>query len=283
MIRRYLYQTPESERDMAEEAGVANRAGVDARLLNGQQVQDLEPEARVTVRGAVYYPGDAHIDPNQLIPALVARLKQMGVTLLEKQHVTDLVVQNGSIRQVVTTDTAHPFDEVVLAAGAWSPELMRKLNLSLPLQGGKGYSFMVPEPGRNIHVPAIMLEARVTATPMNGQLRLAGTLEIAGTDLSVNANRVRGIVQSINCYYPDLPVAMPPPETVWRGLRPCSPDGLPYIGRVRHLSNLTLATGHGMMGVSLGPATGQLVTQAVTGQPSSLPIEPFAPDRFRGG
>lgn len=277
-----LYQTAENEHEMADEAAVANRAGIDAQMLTGQQVQDLEPDARVTVRGAVYYPGDAHIYPNQLIPALVTRLQQLGVTLLENQQVTDLEVNSGVVSQLRTAGGAsYSFDELVLAAGAWSPELMHKLGLSLPLQGGKGYSFMLPESDQSIRVPAIMLEARATATPMNGQLRVAGTLEIAGTDLSVNMNRVRGIVQSINRYYPDLTVIQPDPKAVWRGLRPCSPDGLPYIGRVGHLRNVTLATGHGMMGVSLGPATGMLVAEAVTGQTSSLPLDPFAADRFR--
>lgn len=276
-----LYQTAENEHEMADEADVANRAGVEAQVLTGQQVQDLEPDARVTVRGAVFYPGDAHIYPNQLIPALVARLRQLGVTLLENQQVTNMNVQSGAVSQVRTAAGAsYSFDELVLAAGAWSPELMHKLGLNLPLQGGKGYSFMLPESDQSIRVPAIMLEARATATPMNGQLRVAGTLEIAGTDLSVNMNRVRGIVQSINRYYPDLPVTSPKPNAVWRGLRPCSPDGLPYIGRVGHLRNVTLATGHGMMGVSLGPATGILVAEAVTGQTSSLSLEPFAANRF---
>ncbi|WP_338870688.1 FAD-dependent oxidoreductase [Spirosoma sp. SC4-14] len=276
-----LYQTVDNEHEMADEADVANRAGVEAQVLTGKQVQDLEPNARVTVRGAVYYPGDAHIYPNQLIQELVVQLRQMGVTLLENQHVRDFSIQNGSIREVLTTTGAYSFDQVVVAAGAWSPELMHKLGLALPLQGGKGYSFMLPKPEQAIRVPAIMLEARATATPMNGQLRLAGTLEIAGTDLHVNPNRVRGIVQAINHYYPDLTVQMPATETVWRGLRPCSPDGLPYIGRIRSLNNVTLATGHGMMGVSLGPATGLLVAEAVQGKPTSLPLEPFAPDRFK--
>lgn len=275
-----LYRTADNEHEMADEAAVANRAGVEAQMLTGKQVQDLEPDARVTVRGAVYYPGDAHIYPNQLIQALVAQLRQMGVNLLENQHVRDFSVQHGSLREVVTTTGAYSFDQVVIAAGAWSPDLLHKLGLSLPLQGGKGYSFMLPQPEQAIRVPAIMLEARATATPMNGQLRLAGTLEIAGTDLRVNPNRVRGIVQAVNHYYPDLTVQMPATETVWRGLRPCSPDGLPYIGRVQKLANVTLATGHGMMGVSLGPATGFLVAEAVQGKPTSLPLDPFMPDRF---
>ena len=105
-------------------------------------------------------------------------------------------------------------------------------------------------------------------------------MEIAGTDLGVNPNRVRGIVQSINHYYPDIQVDMPEIETVWRGLRPCSPDGLPYIGRIKTLKNLTLATGHGMMGISLGPATGKLISEIVTVRKTSMPIAAFEPSRF---
>ena len=275
-----LYKTSEAEHEMAEEAAVANKAGIDAQVLSPQQVQDLEPDTRVTVRGAVYYPGDAHIYPNQLIRELINELRRMNVTIREHEAVTDFRVEQDQIKAVVTQAGHYEFDEVVLAAGAWSPELTKKLGLSLPLQGGKGYSFMLTEPPATVRVPAIMLEARATATPMNGHLRIAGTLEIAGTDLSVNPNRVRGIVQSVNQYYPDLPVAMPATETVWRGLRPCSPDGLPYIGRVNHLRNMTLATGHGMMGVSLGPATGKLVAEAINSQAISLPMEPFSPTRF---
>ena len=132
----------------------------------------------------------------------------------------------------------------------------------------------------NIHVPAIMLEARATATPMSGDLRFAGTLEVAGTDMTVNMNRVRGIVQGIKNYYPELEVQLPEVDKVWRGLRPCSPDGLPYIGRVKGLDNVTLATGHGMMGVSLGPATGKLVAEIVTGKAESMDVHAFNPLRF---
>ncbi|RYF54079.1 MAG: FAD-dependent oxidoreductase, partial [Cytophagaceae bacterium] len=108
----------------------------------------------------------------------------------------------------------------------------------------------------------------------------AGTLEVAGTDMTVNMNRVRGIVQSINQYYPDVPVAMPQVEMVWRGLRPCSPDGLPYIGRTERFDNVILATGHGMMGLSLGPATGKLVSELVSGAADSMEVTAFSPDRF---
>lgn len=281
-----LYKNADTEHEMAEEAQVANQAGIDAQLLNSQQVQDLEPDVRVNVRGAVYYPGDAQLIPGQLIKELVNYLRNNGTELLDNQFVTDFEVQNGQIKKVITVSsmgtqtTAHAFDEVVIASGAWSPVLTEKLGLNLPLQGGKGYSFMLNEVAQNIRIPAIMLEARATATPMGNDLRFAGTLEVSGTDLSVNPNRVKGIVQSINNYYPDIQVSMPDTKTVWRGLRPCSPDGLPYIGRVKKLKNLTLATGHGMMGVSLGPATGKLVAEILIGSDTSTNIQAFEPMRF---
>ncbi|KAA9357664.1 NAD(P)/FAD-dependent oxidoreductase [Larkinella humicola] len=276
-----LYKTAAAEHEMAEEAEVANRAGIEALQLSGAQVQDLEPEARVDVRGAVYYPGDAHLNPGQFIRSLVAYLKTRGVTLLENQSVSGFGRSGSRITSVKTVTAEHPVDEVVLAAGAWSPSLMRLLGISLPLQGGKGYSFMLRNQRPNIRVPAIMLEARATATPMGADLRFAGTLEVAGTDLSVNMNRVRGIVNSIQNYYPDLPAQLPDVSKVWSGLRPCSPDGLPYIGRVSGFENLTLATGHGMMGVSLGPASGKLVADCLGNRTPAMELHPFNPDRFR--
>ena len=123
------------------------------------------------------------------------------------------------------------FDEVVIAVGAWSGILSEKLGISLPLQGGKGYSMLFDGLGDKIKIPTIMLEARATATPMGNQLRCAGTMEIVGIDLSVNMNRVKGIINGVNSFYPDLAVSLPEKEAVWSGLRPCSPDGLPFIGR----------------------------------------------------
>ncbi|AKD55854.1 NAD(P)/FAD-dependent oxidoreductase [Spirosoma radiotolerans] len=275
-----LYKTASAEHEMAEEASVANRAGIDAQVLNGQQVQDLEPHTRVDVRGGVLYPGDAHLNPGELIRSLVAYLRKQGVTILENHTVTGFGKQQSRITSVQTPQGDFPIDELIVAGGAWSPSLARLLNMNLSMQGGKGYSFALRNIKNNIRVPAIMLEARATATPMGNDLRFAGTLEVAGTDMTVNMNRVRGIVQSINKYYPDVPVTMPDVEVVWRGLRPCSPDGLPYIGRTKRFDNVILATGHGMMGLSLGPATGKLVSELVAGAADSLEITPFSPDRF---
>ena len=275
-----LYKTAAAEHEMADEARVANRAGIDAQVLNSQQVQDLEPHTRVTVRGGVFFPGDAHLNPAELVRSLLAYLRREGVTILENQDVTGFAKTNSRVTSVQTAGGDYPVDTVVIAGGAWSPLLAQQVGLRLPMQGGKGYSFMGQNMANTIRVPAIMLEARATATPMNTNIRFAGTLEVAGTDMTVNMNRVRGITQSINEYYPDIAVSMPTIDTVWRGLRPCSPDGLPYIGRTERYENVILATGHGMMGLSLGPATGKLISELVDGPARSLDVTAFTPERF---
>jgi D-amino-acid dehydrogenase len=275
-----LFKNASADAEMKEEAHIANAAGIEAHFLSASEMQALEPDIQTTVRGAVYYPGDAQINPNLLIQNLVQYLKNKGVTFYENETVIDFKKNNTKITAIQTQNQQIATDEVVITAGAWSPMVADKLGISLPLQGGKGYSFMVENPVQKVKVPAIMLEARATATQMSEQLRFAGTMEIAGTDLSVNPNRVRGIVQAINNYYPDITVNMPELQNVWRGLRPCSPDGLPYIGRVKHFQNLTLATGHGMMGISLGPATGKLVSEVITNQKTAMNIQLFEPLRF---
>ncbi|MCU0396645.1 MAG: FAD-dependent oxidoreductase, partial [Cyclobacteriaceae bacterium] len=128
--------------------------------------------------------------------------------------------------------------------------------------------------------PSIFLEARVAVTPMGNSLRFGGTMEITGIDHTINMNRVRGIVTSIPAYYPDLNVSMPRQEDTWHGLRPCSPDGLPYIGRSKKIKNLVIATGHSMMGLSLGPGTGKLVSEIINQERSSMDISHFNPERF---
>jgi D-amino-acid dehydrogenase len=115
---------------------------------------------------------------------------------------------------------------------------------------------------------------------MGNSLRFGGTMEITGLDHSINMKRVKGIVDSIPHYYPDLKVTTPPQEKVWHGLRPCSPDGLPYIGRTKKYSNLIFATGHSMLGVSLGPGTGKLVSEIVNEERPSMDLSMFDPERY---
>ncbi|MCU0356965.1 MAG: FAD-dependent oxidoreductase [Cyclobacteriaceae bacterium] len=275
-----LYQTKETEHEEVEGAAYANKLGIEARVLSSKEVQELEPDVRVTARGGVYYPGDAHITPQVLMHRLMPYLQQQGVNFMPSTSVTDFRVENGKIKTVITSRGELDFDEVVLATGSWSGVMTSKLGISLPMQAGKGYSFTLQNVEKNSRIPSIFLEARVAVTPMGNTLRFGGTMEITGIDHTINMNRVRGIVEAIPTYYPEMKVDMPKKEQIWHGLRPCSPDGLPYIGRSSTISNLVFATGHAMMGLSLGPGTGKLVSEIINQEKTSIDIKPFNPERF---
>jgi D-amino-acid dehydrogenase len=275
-----LYQTKETEHEEAETANIANSHGIEARILSAEEVQKLEPDVKVSVRGGVYFPGDAHITPQALVTQMIKFLKDQGVEFLPNTVVNDFVVEHGKIKSVVTSNGDHTFDEVVIAAGSWSGMVAFKLKLSLPMQAGKGYSFLLHNVEKNIRIPSIFLESRVAVTPMGTTLRFGGTMEITGVDHSISMNRVKGIVDSIPHYYPEMKVALPKVDKIWHGLRPCSPDGLPYIGRSQKIKNLVLATGHSMMGLSLGPGTGKLVAELINQERPVIDISSFEPGRF---
>jgi D-amino-acid dehydrogenase len=277
-----LYQTPSMAHEEAEGAAIANKAGIEAHVLNAEEVQKLEPNTKVNAIGGVFYPGDAHLNPNLLVSNLKKYLTDKGVRFLYHTPVTGFEIKNHAVTGVLTAKDKYNFDEIVVAVGAWSGVLSEKLGISVPLQGGKGYSMLFDGLGSKVNIPAIMLEARATATPMGNALRCAGTMEIAGIDLSINMNRVQGIVNGVQRFYPELAVELPQKEQIWSGLRPCSPDGLPYIGRLNNLKNVTMATGHGMMGLSLGPATGLLVSEIIGRNKLSMDIKGLNPNRFEG-
>lgn len=275
-----LYQTAETEHEEAETATVANDHGIKAQILSKEEIQAMEPDVRVTARGAVYFPGDAHLTPQSLMRQLIPYLKNQGVVFLNNTAVTDFILNTGKIESLVTASGEHKFDEIVLATGSWSGTMAAKLGITLPMQAGKGYSFLVKDIEKNIRIPSIFLEARVAVTPMGNDLRFGGTMEVTGVDHSISMNRVKGIVDSIPQYYPELKIPMPEVKNVWHGLRPCSPDGLPYIGRSRKVRNLIFATGHAMMGLSLGPGTGKIVKDLVVGTKSEVILQSFDPERY---
>jgi len=275
-----LYQTAETEREEAEVAYRANQNGIEARVLSALEVQALEPDVRVNTKGGIYFPGDAHLTPHRLVNQLILFLRNKGVSFMPATRVNDFVLDRGRVRSVITNKGDFTYDELIIACGSWSGILSSKLKLSLPLQAGKGYSFTLPVMKKNIRVPSILVEARVAVTPMGDAIRFGGTMEISGIDSGVNMRRVKGIVDAIPDYYPEMNVLLPKKEDVWEGLRPCSPDGLPYLGRLTQFKNVIMATGHSMMGLSLGPATGKLVTEIVNEANLSMNIEAFNPERF---
>lgn len=275
-----LYQTRETEKEEAEAAHLANKVGIEAHVLSLAEIQRMEPHIQVAARGGVYFPGDAHVNPNLLMRNLYQYLLAKGVLIHKNTRIDDFVIGKKHVEALRVKNETHVFDEYILTAGAWSGLLAKKLGIQLPMQGGKGYSFNLTNMSNAIQTPTLLLEGRVAVTPMGNSVRIGGTMEINGTDRSINLNRVQGIVETIPKYYPEWKVEIPDRKEIWSGLRPCSPDGLPYIGRSKTFDNLIIATGHSMMGLSLGPATGLLVTQLVEGTITSMDLEAFQPDRF---
>jgi D-amino-acid dehydrogenase len=200
----------------------------------------------------------------------------MNVEFLPNIDVLDIEIEGGKVSQLITNKGEIKADEFVIATGAWSAKLAKLADEKLSILPGKGYSFTLNSPELSPSIPSILCEGKVAVTPMGSDLRFGGTMEITHVkDNSINMNRVQGIVDTINSFYPDLNIGLPSKKDVWKGFRPCSPTGLPYICRSKKHSNLVYATGHGMMGLSLGPATGKLVDEILNVKKSSIELSPF--------
>jgi D-amino-acid dehydrogenase len=257
------------------------RDGLRSEIVEGAEVKARFPVLAGEPAGAVFYPDETHCDATQFVKAMGERAAAAGARLRTGVEVLAIRSENGRVRSLWTTEGEMTAGEVVLAAGVWSPELVDGLPIRLPVEGGKGYHIDVePWAGAPDH-PVWFQEERIVATPLEGRLRLAGTLELAGVDLSVDHRRVDAIIRAARTGLRGF--VAPKVREVWRGLRPCSPDGLPIIGRTPGLPNLVLATGHGMWGLQLGPLTGRLVGSILTGGTPAHDLAPMRPGRFRVG
>ena len=255
--------------------------GLDVELLDYNAMQQLEPQARINGLGAIFFKCDAHLYPNKLMQNLIAYLKQNSVRLLQNEQVIGFEKTSKQVNRVITASNAFDADEVVVASGSWSRETAALLNTKIPLMPGRGYSVTLEDSPYRLNYPAILSEGRVAVTPMDGnKIRFGGTMEVVSTKAAPRYNRVEGILKAVKDFLPSFDIARPPDDQVWYGYRPCSADGLPYIGRVLAFNNVVVATGHAMLGLSLGAGTGRLVAEIIDGQPTSVDISAFAVERF---
>jgi len=275
-----FYKTEKAAEEEAHLAAAGRKLGLDMVVLNAEECKALQPELELDVLGAVHYKCDAHLYPGKLMKALMNFLSKDGVKIIRNHEVTDIESEGNRITKVWTGDKAWNADHYVLATGSFSPALAKMAGIKLSIMPGKGYSFMEDDPDQKMTIPALLCEARVAITPMNGQIRYGGTMELAKMNDKVNLKRVEGILESIPKYFTNLKPKMPQVDKIWYGFRPASPDGLPYIGRNTRLSNLVIATGHGMMGLGLGPATGLLVSQLINETKPAMNLHSFNPSRF---
>lgn len=252
--------------------------GLDAKELSRKALDLLQPKLSKAVQGAIHYLCDAHTSPGEIMARLIRYLKEQGVTIKANEEVKDFTLNGNAIISVSTGQARYAAEEFVLASGSWSQALSRKLKLNIRVQPGKGYRINVSRPTQ-VKIPAVLMEAKVAVTPMRGFTRFAGTMEFSGINDTIRMERVRAIAKAAGNYYEDLEITRQEMAEARCGLRPVSPDGLPYIGRTSKYTNLCIGTGHAMMGWSLGPATGKLISEVISNKKLSLPLTGFQPER----
>ena len=273
-----LYKTDKAGEDELDVAQKASFLGLEVKNLDLAQLKKLEPNVKLDVKGAIHYECDGHTTPTEFMPKMVKYLREVGVDLKTNEEVQEISTSGSKIKEIRTSKASYNADEVVLAAGSWSGKISKQMKIKLPLQAGKGYSINVKKT-TGISIPAVLMEAKTAVTPMQGFTRFAGTMEFSGINDTIRKERVEAIARAAKSYYPEIEISREDKANAKSGLRPVSPDGLPYIGRSKFYNNLIYATGHAMMGWSLGPATGKLVSEIIDNKNPAMDIKPFDPDR----
>lgn len=270
-------KTLEHEFHLADDA---ERFGLKVERLNKAAVQALEPDVELNVAGAVLFKDDCHFNPGKMMIALKNYLANKGVQFQLNTTVTGFERSGSKITGVITDKGRFDCEEIVLTTGSWLPVVSKMMGIKLLLQPGKGYSYTYDHVEKNIKYPAILVDGRCAITPWGKQLRIGGTMELSGINNNVLLKRMQGIYDSAKEFYPGLKIDFPPANKIWNGLRPVTPDGLPYIGRTSGLDNVIIAGGHAMLGISEGTGTGKIVTQLISNENPAINIQAFDPGRF---
>jgi D-amino-acid dehydrogenase len=273
---------------MAEDLGIGYQLVKKGLLMLCKTMKTLDAEAKLAKRAneigvtaSVHFHDDCHLTPQEFLIALRKKLREIGVHFdLGTSGVANLRSVQDKVE--VTTARGEKFDSdfVVIATGVWSRQIAKQLGIGMPMVAGKGYSMTLENPVETPTVCSLLMEARVAVTPMQNGVRFGGTMELGEPDDEVNLDKVKGIVESIPDYFPKFQESDFQDQKVWYGFRPCSPDGLPYIGKVRGNPRIVMASGHSMMGLSLGPVTGMLVSEILANEETFLPISQLNPNRY---
>ncbi len=274
-----LYQSPKIGDELMEEAEIARHSGLEVSTLSAAEVHQLEFDAKPDVSGGVHYKSDDHLDPSMLMKSLIDTLERSGVTLIRNCAVKKINTSRQKAINLETEKGIFDFDQLVITAGFWSKEILNQLKINLYVQPGKGYSFKV-KTAQPIHYPALLADASVAVTPLGCEItQFGGGMELGSKGMKIIQARVSQIIQSIGKFYPSETGLQIAQGQIWQGHRPCSFDGLPYIGHIPFFHNVLVGTGHSMMGVTLAPATGKLLSELISGEKPGLDLTPFRIDR----
>jgi D-amino-acid dehydrogenase len=252
--------------------------GLEAKCIDAAELAEMEPALKPGLAGGYWYTGDAHLRPDRLMSEWRRVLESRGAGIIEGCEVTHFVQDSGKAMAVATNQGRFAADAFVVAAGAWTPFLQRELGCRIPIQPGKGYSITMPRPARCPQYPLIFEEHRVAVTPMQSGYRLGSTMEFAGYDTSIHPRRLN-LLRDAARHYLHEPLCEPVLEE-WYGWRPMTWDSVPIIDRAPALSNVIVAAGHNMLGLSMAPATGELVAELLGERKPGLDPKPYSLARF---
>ncbi len=247
-------------------------------LLNGDALRELEPALSDRVSAGFLVEQECFVRPESLTSGLVTRLEELGVMIHGETEVLRSQSHGSQLRTLVTSDHDVQADVFVIAAGAWSGRLAAMIGSPLPVQAGKGYSVTLPASTMSLARALYLAEARAAVTPFDGSVRVAGTMELSGLNTRMDHRRVAAIKRSTDAFCRARPKWTD--GEAWVGARPITPDGLPIIGRLPGVDNVFVATGHGMLGITLAPATAHLVADLVQGRANPDLVRPFDAARF---
>ncbi len=277
-----LCRTHETLHEESEMGAQARKLGIPAETLDADETAKLDESIEMDVAGAVYFPEDCHLDPSRFLSSLTQFLRNAGVSFRWNCNILDCCMSGGQVEVLTTEDGQIAGEEFVLAGGVHSTVLGKRMGIHLPMQAGKGYSVTVAKPPQLPKICSILTEARVAVTPIGRSLRFGGTMEMSGINFDITPKRIEGITESAAKYFPAFDAQHFAGLEAWSGLRPCSPDGLPYLGRTSEAGNLIVATGHAMLGLSLGPISGKSVAEMVDGETPPVDSVLLSPDRYNG-
>jgi D-amino-acid dehydrogenase len=258
----------------------AKKLHLNVEILNREEVQKHEPDVELDIYGALLFKDDAHIHPGKFMEAMKNHLQKNGVKFQLYTNVTGLRKNHEIIEEVITDKGNFSADYIVLSAGSWLPHLAKMADITLLIEGGKGYSYTYDHVGKNIRYPAILVDGRCAITPWENRLRIGGTMEFSGINNKVLIKRMEGIYNSIKLFYPGLKIDFPPKDKIWTGLRPVTPDGLPFIGKAKKYENLLIAGGNAMLGISEGAASGKIISNLIDKRSTPIDIRAFQVERF---
>ncbi|MFZ5904343.1 MAG: NAD(P)/FAD-dependent oxidoreductase [Chloroflexota bacterium] len=274
----FLYKTEKAFHDGQHEGEFMQRHGIPVNVYGKATIHEVEPAALDDVIGGVHFTGDAHLNPATFLKLLSVCVRAIGAEMMENTSVTGFETSNGKISKIKTSTGDLEAEQIVLAAGTLTPSVARDLKLNIPIQPARGYSLTMSATKTMPGHALILGERRIAVTPMGGLLRFTGRLEIGNYSMEPNPVWIQRIENSAREYL-RLDEKLDIKET-WAGLRPVTPDGVPIIGKSPKHGNLVLATGHAMLGLSLGPGTGQIVAELVNGRETAFDLSPLRLERF---